>query len=148
MWFHSDSKWQNSRTPSVLRALSSRIPKWLSALQQVAPTLQLRRCEDWGPATHLLEGWMGLVVKHQGILFVGFVNSQRLVNQLNIAPFEVGWTKAHMILGVNHQVENQSKEDMGRRTTAEQLWVDTMFSVERQMQIGNPVGRTPKFSDT
>lgn len=31
------------------------IPKWLSALQQVAPTLQLRRCEDWGPATHLLE---------------------------------------------------------------------------------------------
>ena len=53
-----------------------------------------------------------------------------------------------MILGVNHQVENQSKEDMGRRTTAEQLWVDTMFSVERQMQIGNPVGRTPKFSDT
>jgi hypothetical protein len=61
----------------------------LSALQQVAPTLQLRRCEDWGPATHLLE-WMGLVVKQQGILFVGFVNSQSPVNQLNIAPFEVG----------------------------------------------------------
>jgi hypothetical protein len=53
-----------------------------------------------------------------------------------------------MILGVNHQVENQPKEDMGRTTTAEQLWVDTIFSVERHMQIGNPVGRTPKFSDT
>ena len=55
---------------------------------------------------------------------------------------------AHMILGVNHQVENQPKEDMGRTTTAEQLWVDTIFSVERHRQIGNPVGRTPKFSDT
>eukprot|EP00435_Cladocopium_sp_Y103_P017905 s1626_g4.t1 len=31
------------------------IPNWLSALQRDVPRLQLRRCEDWGPATHLLE---------------------------------------------------------------------------------------------
>ena len=32
-----------------------RIPGWLSSKLRHSPQLQLRRCDDWGPATHLLE---------------------------------------------------------------------------------------------
>ena len=79
-----------------------RIPGWLSSKLRHSPQLQLRRCDDWGPATHLLEPY--------GEMFVDMDGSTLKIDMMGIRVAIAG---VYVYLESSLNIESKSSRSSG-----------------------------------